>query len=73
MLYVESASGRLELREPHAGYDGPPCQIERQTAAFDSRWHRYLHRLAESSGQPFEHLEADRQRRLYLDPCQSVA
>ncbi len=67
------ASGRIELREPHAGYDGSASHIERQAEAFDSLWHRYLHRLAEACGQPFEHLEADHRARRYLDPSQAVA
>jgi ATP-dependent Clp protease protease subunit len=66
-------SGSIELREPCAQYSGPASQLERHAQALDASWHRYLHRLAGATGQPFEHLEADHRTGRYLDPTQAVS
>lgn len=66
------ASGRIELREPCAQYSGPASQLQRDSEALDVSWHRYLHRLSEATGQPFEHLEADHRTGRFLDPAQAV-
>lgn len=67
------ASGRIELREPTDRYLGRASDIERQARALDQRVRLYLHRLAEATGRPFEHLEADHQRGLILDARQSCS
>jgi ATP-dependent Clp protease protease subunit len=65
--------GQIELREPHNCYTGPASQIQRHAQALDARWNLYLHRLAEATNQPFEHLEADHRTGRFLNPDQAIA
>lgn len=65
-------SARIELREPRSRCSGPASQLQRHAEALDLSWHRYLHRLAEATGQPFEHLEADHRTGRFLDAAQAV-
>jgi ATP-dependent Clp protease protease subunit len=51
--------GRIHLREPRAGFSGAATDLHRRAADLEARLQRYLHRLAEATGQPFEHVEAD--------------
>jgi ATP-dependent Clp protease protease subunit len=66
-------SGRIELREPEARYVGTASQIQLQAESLEQQWNRYLHRLEEATGQPFEHLEADHRAGRFLDPTQALA
>jgi ATP-dependent Clp protease protease subunit len=67
------ASGLIKLREPTAGYTGSASDIERQARFLDRRFGLYLHRLADATGRPFEHLEADHRSGLILDPGEAVS
>ena len=67
------ASGRIHLREPRSGLAGVATEIERQAADLEQRTARFVHRLAEATGRPFEHLEADMRAGRYLDAEQAVA
>jgi ATP-dependent Clp protease protease subunit len=60
------ASGRIDLSEPRDRYMGTAAHLERQAGALDRRVHMYLHRLAEATGRPFEHLEADHRAGRFL-------
>ncbi len=51
--------GRIHLREPRAGFSGAATDLHRRATDLEARLQRYLHRLAEATGQPFEHVEAD--------------
>jgi ATP-dependent Clp protease protease subunit len=51
--------GRIHLRQPTAGFSGPATDLHRRAADLEARVQRFVGRLAEATGQPFEHVEAD--------------
>jgi ATP-dependent Clp protease protease subunit len=53
------ALGRIHLREPTAEFSGAATDLHRRASDLETRVRSYLHRLAEATGQPFEHVEAD--------------
>jgi ATP-dependent Clp protease protease subunit len=53
------ASGRIHLREPTADFSGAAADLHRRATDLEARVKSYLRRLAEATGQPFEHVEAD--------------
>ena len=66
-------SGRIDLSEPRERYMGTAAHIERQAGALDRRVNMYLHRLADATGRPFEHLEADHRSGRVLDARQALS
>ena len=65
-------SARVELREPTDCLSGLASRIETHAQALDGRWHLYLHRLAEATGRPFEHLESAHRTGTFLTAAQAV-
>ena len=53
------ALGRIHLREPTTDFSGAATDLHRQATDLEARVKSYLRRLAEATGQPFEHVEAD--------------
>jgi ATP-dependent Clp protease protease subunit len=53
------ALGRIHLREPTAEFSGAATDLHRRATDLETRMRSYLRRLAEATGQPFEHVEAD--------------
>ena len=51
--------GRIHLREPRAGFSGSATDLHRRAADLEARLQRFVRRLAEATGRPFEHVEAD--------------
>jgi ATP-dependent Clp protease protease subunit len=51
--------GRIHLREPTADFSGAATDLNRHASDLESRLHDYVRRLAEATGRPFEHVEAD--------------
>jgi ATP-dependent Clp protease protease subunit len=51
--------GRIHLREPTAEFSGPATDLQRRATDMETRVGDYVRRLAEATGQPFEHVEAD--------------
>jgi len=58
---------RVHLAEPQVRFAGTASQIEASFAGHQEELLRFLRRLAEATGQPVEHLEADVQAGRYLD------
>jgi ATP-dependent Clp protease protease subunit len=53
------ALGRIHLREPTAEFSGAATDLQRRATDLETRTGSYLRRLAEATGRPFEHVEAD--------------
>lgn len=51
--------GRIHLREPTADFRGAAADLDRHASDLESRLRDYARRLAEATGRPFEHVEAD--------------
>ncbi len=51
--------GRVQLREPEEELAGSAADLARRATALESRLADFVHRLAEATGRPFEHVEAD--------------
>lgn len=66
-------SARIRLHEPSATLAGPASDIERHARALDDGWHRYLRRMADATGRPFEHLEADHRSGRFLGAAEAVS
>jgi ATP-dependent Clp protease protease subunit len=60
------ASGRIHLREPTADFSGAAADLHRRATDLEARVKSYLRRLAEATGQPFEHVEADLRHQRHL-------
>jgi ATP-dependent Clp protease, protease subunit len=58
---------RVYLAEPQARFAGTASQIQASFAGHQDELLRFLRRLAEATGRPVEHLEADLQAGRYLD------
>jgi ATP-dependent Clp protease, protease subunit len=61
------AMGRIHLREPHADFFGGASELSRRAADLQSRVEAYARRLAEATGRPFEHIEADMRSGRHFD------
>ncbi len=68
-----NAHGRVQLAEPHEQFSGRATEIEAAFAHHAQDLRRFQRRLAEASGQPFEHIEADMQANRILDAEAAVA
>ncbi len=66
------AMGRLHLREPHADLAGGAADLSRQATDLQSRVESFVRRLAEATGRPFEHIEADMRTGRHLDAAGAV-
>ena len=64
---------RVQLCEPDAHFAGSATDIERWAAHNDERLQRFVARLAEATGQPVEHVEADLRCRRYLSAEDALA
>ncbi|HEX4541241.1 MAG TPA: ATP-dependent Clp protease proteolytic subunit [Acidimicrobiales bacterium] len=53
------ALGRIHLREPTADFSGAATDLHRRATGLETQVRSYLRRLAEATGQAFEHVEAD--------------
>src|SRR4051812_43513271 len=65
--------GRVHLMEPTTEMAGRAVDLQRWSAYNQEQLERLQHRLAEATGQPFEHIEADMQRGRYFDAAEAVA
>jgi ATP-dependent Clp protease, protease subunit len=66
------ALGHIHLREPRAEFTGVAGELLRQTAALQERVESFVRRIAEATGRPFEHVEADLRSGLHLDAAGAV-
>ncbi|HZD65040.1 MAG TPA: ATP-dependent Clp protease proteolytic subunit [Acidimicrobiales bacterium] len=65
--------GHLRLGEPTAGGAGVATDLSRQAREFEDRVSAYVRRLAEATGRPFEHIEADLRAGRVLDAHAALA
>src|SRR5436305_200037 len=65
--------GRVHLCEPTVQMAGRAVDLQHWSQHYQSQLEQLQHRLAEATGQPFEHIEADMQRRRYLDADEALA
>ena len=65
--------GRVHLCEPTLQLAGRASDLQSWSSHYQSQLERLQHRLAEATGQPFEHIEADMQRRRFLDAEEALA
>lgn len=65
--------GHVHLREPRAEFTGVASQLHRQAADMQERLESFIRRMAEATGRPFEHVEADLRSGLHLDAAGAVA
>jgi ATP-dependent Clp protease protease subunit len=65
--------GRVMLAEPTVSLAGRASDLESWSEHYRAQLERLQHRLADATGQPFEHIEADMQRRRYLSAEDAVA
>lgn len=67
------ALGHIHMREPRAEFTGVASELHRQAADMQGRVESFVRRLAEVTGRPFEHVEADLRSGLHLDPAGAVS
>lgn len=67
------AHSHIHLREPRAEFTGVASQLHRQAADMQARLESFIRRIAETTGRPFEHVEADLRAGLHLDAAGAVA
>src|SRR5262249_40865886 len=65
--------GRVHLCEPTVTMAGRAVEWEAWTSHYQSQLERLQHRMAEATGQPFEHIEADMQRHRYFSAEEALA
>jgi ATP-dependent Clp protease protease subunit len=65
--------GTVHLREPREDFAGVAAALQRQASNLESRLERYARRLAQATGRPFEHIEADLHTGRYLDAETALA
>jgi ATP-dependent Clp protease protease subunit len=63
----------VQLREPSAALSGRAADLDREAGDLVGRVERFVRRLAEATGRPFEHIEADLRIGRNLDAAQAVA
>jgi ATP-dependent Clp protease protease subunit len=66
------AHGHIHLREPRAEFTGVASHLHRQAADMQQRLESFVRRIAEATGRPFEHVEADLRSGLHLDAAGAV-
>ena len=64
---------RVRLAEPSASFAGHAADLERFLADHHRQVERFARRLAEATGRPMEHVEADLQRNRFLDAEEAIA
>jgi ATP-dependent Clp protease protease subunit len=67
------ASARIHLREPRAELEGAAAEMQRQARDLEGRLERFARRVAQATGRPLEHVEADMRTGRFLDAGQAVA
>jgi ATP-dependent Clp protease protease subunit len=65
--------GQLHLREPRAELTGVAAELERQATDMTNRVELFARRMAEATGRPFEHVEADLRTGRHLDAAAALA
>ena len=65
--------GRVHLCEPTVQMAGRAVDLQHWSQHYQSQLEQLQHRLADATGQPFEHIEADMQRRRYLDAEEALS
>jgi ATP-dependent Clp protease protease subunit len=68
-----TAHGTVHLAEPSDEMTGRASDLARWAAHHQARLVQLQRRLADATGQPFEHVEADMERGRYLQPAEAVA
>jgi ATP-dependent Clp protease protease subunit len=63
----------VRLTEPAASFAGHAGAVERFLAEHQRQAERFARRLAEATGRPIEHVEADLQRGRWLDAEEAIA
>lgn len=63
----------LRLKEPHVDFAGSATDINRWAEHHRRHLERFVARLAEAVGRPFERVEADVEAGRYLDAAEAVA
>jgi ATP-dependent Clp protease protease subunit len=66
------ALGHIHLREPRAEFTGVASELHRHATDMQERVESFARRLAEATGRPFEHVEADLRSGLHLDAVGAV-
>ena len=61
------AFGHIHLREPRGDFTGPATELHREAAGLQERVEHFARRLAQATGRPFEHVEADIRSGRHLD------
>jgi ATP-dependent Clp protease, protease subunit len=67
------ALGHVHLREPRAEFTGVASELHRQAVDMQERVESFARRIAEATGRPFEHVEADLRTGLHLDAAGAVS
>lgn len=67
------ALGHIHLREPRAEFTGVARELHQQAADMQGRVEDLVRRIAQATGRPFEHLEADMRSGLHLDASGALA
>lgn len=67
------ALGHIHLHEPRAEFTGVASELHHQATDMQQRVESFVRRLAEVTGRPFEHVEADLRSGLHLDAAGAVA
>lgn len=67
------ALGHIHLREPKAEFTGVASDLHRQATDMQARVESFVRRIAEATGRPFEHVEADLRTGLHLDAARAVS
>ena len=67
------ALGHIHLCEPQAEFTGVASELHRQAADMQERVEAFVRRLAEATGRPFEHVEADLRSGLHLDAAGAIS
>lgn len=67
------ALGRIHLCEPRSEVTGVAADLERQATDLSNRVELFARRLAETTGRPFEHVEADLRTGRHLDAPSALA
>lgn len=67
------ALGQVYMREPRAELTGVAAELERQATDLSNRVEMFARRLAEATGRPFEHVEADLRTGRHLDAAAALA
>ncbi|HMC40708.1 MAG TPA: ATP-dependent Clp protease proteolytic subunit [Acidimicrobiales bacterium] len=67
------AFAHIHIREPQAEFTGIARELHQQALDMQARLEDLVRRIAEVTGRPFEHVEADLRSGLHLDATGAVA